>query len=409
MAPQTTEFGTKVALLGGLALICACRPLLDRLVPEPGSTDGRRLAAGHRAGTPSPAGARASARSAGASSWSASVPAIVAAGARRAASSSRRPTDVLGRVPHDVNPATFPTISVEQDVLDWNHEISGAGRARDRADPGREPRAREPGAAPRGRRRSSPAVDHGDRLDEMRDRLQNAAASGTTVVEQLPDRRRERHPARPVRPAGRPEPRPAQSRGTVTTETYDAAGHLQARTSSPFATTFVVRRATGGRWLNVAVLPTGDQQARQLDGTRTGLVRSRTSVTVDVQVARRRRARSSPARRRRPSSTARRCRRATARAPRRRRPSRCRCAASRARRSTCPPPTVTSRVVVRPPARTSTHAPMASTFGAGCCSRTSIQWPIAAGRAASPRPTLRHSVTFVAPVDDRPCRAGRRG
>ena len=45
-----------------------------------------------------------------------------------------------------------------------------------------------------------------------------------------------------------------ESRGTVTTETYDAAGHLQARTSSPFATTFVVRRATGGRWLNVAVL-----------------------------------------------------------------------------------------------------------------------------------------------------------
>ena len=46
-----------------------------------------------------------------------------------------------------------------------------------------------------------------------------------------------------------------ESRGTVTNETYDAAGHLQTRASSPFAKTFAIRRATGARWLNVAVLP----------------------------------------------------------------------------------------------------------------------------------------------------------
>ncbi len=37
MAPQTTEFGTKVALLGGLVVVCAVRPLLDRVVPAPRS------------------------------------------------------------------------------------------------------------------------------------------------------------------------------------------------------------------------------------------------------------------------------------------------------------------------------------------------------------------------------------
>ena len=37
MAPQTDEFGTKVGLLAGLVLMCAARPLLDRLVPEPRS------------------------------------------------------------------------------------------------------------------------------------------------------------------------------------------------------------------------------------------------------------------------------------------------------------------------------------------------------------------------------------
>src|SRR4029453_15154151 len=37
MAPQTDEFGTKVALLSGLVVLCAVRPLLDRLVPAPGA------------------------------------------------------------------------------------------------------------------------------------------------------------------------------------------------------------------------------------------------------------------------------------------------------------------------------------------------------------------------------------
>ena len=37
MAPQTDEFGTKVGLLAGLVVICAARPLLDRVLPEPRS------------------------------------------------------------------------------------------------------------------------------------------------------------------------------------------------------------------------------------------------------------------------------------------------------------------------------------------------------------------------------------
>ncbi|HEY7627864.1 MAG TPA: RnfABCDGE type electron transport complex subunit D, partial [Ilumatobacteraceae bacterium] len=37
MATQSQEFGTKVALLAGLVIVCAGRPILDRLVPEPRS------------------------------------------------------------------------------------------------------------------------------------------------------------------------------------------------------------------------------------------------------------------------------------------------------------------------------------------------------------------------------------
>ena len=48
IAPQTNEFGTKVGLLAGLVVVCAARPLLDRLLPEPRSAadDLRRFATG---------------------------------------------------------------------------------------------------------------------------------------------------------------------------------------------------------------------------------------------------------------------------------------------------------------------------------------------------------------------------
>ena len=41
IAPQTTEYKTKVAVLGALALVCAARPLLERLLPAPGSAEDR--------------------------------------------------------------------------------------------------------------------------------------------------------------------------------------------------------------------------------------------------------------------------------------------------------------------------------------------------------------------------------
>ena len=163
--------------------------------------------------------------------------------------------DVLGRVPHDVDPATFPTISVEQGVVDWNHEIVGPG-AQAIVLTLAENLELENQALLRADATILTAVDHGDRLDDMRARLEDAVATGTTVIEryQIDDV----HVTLLV-PFGRQDGLSLglESRGTVTTETYDAAGDLQARASSPFATTFVLRQATGGRWLNVDELPLG--------------------------------------------------------------------------------------------------------------------------------------------------------
>jgi len=241
MAPQTDEFGTKVALLGGLAIMCALRPIAERVLPSTALWRGRIAAAGVlRTGAVLAAVA-------------AVAVGIVAAGAPARGVVSPAAADVLGRVPHDVDPATFPSISVQQDVLDWNHEISGAG-AREIVLTLAENLQLENQALLRADPSILDAVDHGDRLDEMRDRLQKGASTGTIAVDQF---QIDDVNVRLLVPFGRQTGLSLglESRGTVTTETYDGAGHLRDRSSAPFAKTFVMRRATGARWLNVAVLP----------------------------------------------------------------------------------------------------------------------------------------------------------
>ncbi len=257
MAPQTNEFGTKVALLGGLAIVCACRPLLDRLLPAPRSTAddlrwwARRTAIGRGAGELVHPALLRVVVSLAAVSLVAS--AIVVAGVPARGVIVPNLSDVLGRVPHDVDPATFPNISVEQGVLDWNHEISGPG-AQEIVLSLVENLLLENQAMRRGDETILEAVDHGDRLDEMQARLRSAAASRSTAVEHYEID--EVHVTLLV-PFGSQDGLSLglESRGTVTNETYDTDGQLQSRTSSPFETTFVMRRATGTRWLNVAVLP----------------------------------------------------------------------------------------------------------------------------------------------------------
>src|SRR6185295_4709775 len=46
IAPQTTEFASKVAVLSALALVCAARPVLEWLLPAPGSPEVRAMPRG---------------------------------------------------------------------------------------------------------------------------------------------------------------------------------------------------------------------------------------------------------------------------------------------------------------------------------------------------------------------------
>jgi hypothetical protein len=99
------------------------------------------------------------------------------------------------------------------------------------------------------------AVDHGDRLVEMQNRLRGAGSGPVVVTHYQFDS----IDASLLVPFGEQTGLSLglAATGTQTEETYDVAGTLLLRQSFPFDQTFAMRRATGARWLNVAVLLAG--------------------------------------------------------------------------------------------------------------------------------------------------------
>ena len=178
---------------------------------------------------------------------------IVAAGAPARGVVVADPKDVLGRVPHEVDPSTLPAISVDQDVADFDHTMTGAG-AREVVVTLAENLELENQALLRGDATILDAVDHGDRLAEMQDRLQQAANAGVTAIDRY---RIDSVHISLLLPFGMQTALSLglASRGEVVRETYDASGMLLSQQAAPFERTFVMRQVTGERWLNVAVLP----------------------------------------------------------------------------------------------------------------------------------------------------------
>ena len=128
MATQTDEFGTKVGLLAGLVVLCAARPLLDRVLPEPRSAaDDLRLRPERRRdgrGRDPRMAARGALVVAAVLVLGVG---IFAVGAPARAVAAPDVAAVLSRVPHQVDPGTFPTISVEQDVGAFDISLLGPG------------------------------------------------------------------------------------------------------------------------------------------------------------------------------------------------------------------------------------------------------------------------------------------
>lgn len=250
MAPQTDEFGAKVGLLAGLVIVCAARPLIDRIVPAPGSARDDLGAVLHGS-----AAAPAAARRIGVGVLAAAVAgvAIVAAGSPARGTVLPDGVEALNRPAPAVDPATLPPITIDREVVEFDHERAADGMhevvvalAQDLALESRALLERD--------EELLAAVDHGDRLDEMLARLGEAEATGSTTVDRY---------AFDAIHVSLLVPFGQQSglslgltgHGTIVSERYDREGRLEDSETGPFELTFAMRQATGSRWMLVGVLP----------------------------------------------------------------------------------------------------------------------------------------------------------
>ena len=256
MAPQTDEFGTKVALLGGLTVLLLAHPLFDLLLPAKGTPEdtikgfATRLVTGSRPGFARPIA------SVGAMVL---VVAMIGTGVVYAGTPARTPaapdmTELLSGIDQQINVDTLPPITVHQSVKDWDHEIANSApqllvTLSENLDVESQALLKSDPAL-------LTAVDHGDRLKQMQDRVQRDIAAHTCIVDVY---KFDSVQVTLIVPFG------VQSglslgfdvKGTITKVTYDTDGHQVSQSTEPFANTFAIRRATGARWLNVAVLPAG--------------------------------------------------------------------------------------------------------------------------------------------------------
>ncbi len=167
---------------------------------------------------------------------------IVAAGTPARGTVVPDASEILDRLPSAVDPSTFPPITVEQDVQDWNHEIAGPG-AQELLLTLAENLELENQALLAADTEILSAVDHGDRLAEMQGRLDEATSTGTTMVAHY---QFDEVNVTLLEPFGVQTGLSLglQATGTVTTETY-VDGELQGTDTAPYQHT--LRHAPGNR------------------------------------------------------------------------------------------------------------------------------------------------------------------
>jgi len=260
IAPQTTEFGAKVALLSGLAVLCVARLFFERFLPAPG-TERDRLGAFARVGrdgdrylTPGRALGRGAMIGAAVVLVGATV---VAAGAPARESlvtaSTPAASGPLGQSQLDVHvdPSTLPQVTVDPDVTDRG-DLSLAD-AQAVALTLAENLEVEAQALRRGEKSLLLSVDDGQRLTKLQGWVDDVIETGRAVV---PHYAFDELHVVLVHSAGQSGLSLGfEAGGTVEEVTYGVDGAERSRATSPFALTFVLSRPTGARWLLVDTQP----------------------------------------------------------------------------------------------------------------------------------------------------------
>ena len=189
IAPQTTEFSSKVALLAGLVVMCAARFPLERFFPaarsdqdRPGAFVTRLTTIGDMAG-----GTPRRAFTHGAIGGSAAVflvAGIVAVGtpSRGMPQVARTDPEAFQVVTAQIDPSTLPRVTVDADVAGSSSDLAGPG-GQEVAVNLAEDLETETQALLTVDKDLLSAVTSGDRLIEMRRRIDNAISTGETVVD----------------------------------------------------------------------------------------------------------------------------------------------------------------------------------------------------------------------------------
>jgi hypothetical protein len=251
IAPWKTEYGAKVGLLGSLAVMCACRKLLEQRLPVVGSVDDdprrffRKLLTGSRTDT----GAKTVATRA----LVAVVAAGVFAGGVAAANIPSRlavdaiPTVEAGVVA-DIDPASLPTVTIDPEVAGISARLATPAGAQDLAATLAFNLEVENEAVIRGDATLLAAVDHGARLLDMQAKIQASPDDQPRVASNY---RFDSLHLIVVFPGGLQSGPNAGlvASGTVTEVNYSSSGQEGSRTARPFAFTFALRQVRPGHWL----------------------------------------------------------------------------------------------------------------------------------------------------------------
>ena len=260
IAPQTTEFGAKVALLSGLVVLCVARLFLERFLPAPGSERGsaraRSRARAERRPVPDARScprARSDRRRDGRGDrrdggrGGSAGPGVARRGERRGVGRPGRPT-AARRARGSLD---APTVTVDPEVTDRG-DLSQAD-AQAIAVTLAENLEVEAQALRRGEKSLLPSVDDGERLTTMQGRVDDVIETGGAVV---PHYTFDALHVVLIHAEGQSGLSLGfEARGTVEEVTYGVDGSERSRTTSPFARTFVLSRPTGARWLLVDTQP----------------------------------------------------------------------------------------------------------------------------------------------------------
>ncbi len=251
IAPFPTEFGAKVALLGALVVMTAVRPVFERFFPARGTAEDdirtwlQRMVPAPRSGLgPGLVG--------GVVALVLVSTAIVVAGAP-----AREPTGVLDapatKVAVEVDLAALPSVTVDAEVAELSADFAGPG-AQALAEALVANLQTEAEALLAGDKTLLAAADAHSRLKQMEAKIDEAAATGQTVVSIYDFDTLHLVRAFPYGEQGGARPG-LEARGTQTDVIYDAAGDEVGRTTEPCAYVFALGEADEHRWLILSAVP----------------------------------------------------------------------------------------------------------------------------------------------------------